>query len=479
MKRKKISKQIFYVCFILIIISIFSCNGRTDQKENQTQQKLISISDNFIEPPEETKKILNGMNIVLGNWWRDYNTSTFQPKNDSEEKRLEYRKWLLKEYEFSMQEKNIGGWGEITQLAITSIMAGKPAATVFQLQPDWALSLYRQNLLYPVSDSAIMDMTVSEPVPWNKQVASAFTFNNKSYAFFVGNSLSSGAIFWNKRLFSEAGLDPNLPYDLQKDGTWTWDKFLEISIQLTRDINNDGIIDIYAMPSDFSVDILDILVSSNGAMYIDRDENGILVNASNRPEFIEAIRFYMRLRDEGVMKPKPEGIHWDWFGPEFMNGNVAMRMARQHIHGDLRTMRDDWGMVLPPKGPRAKNYVVFNSENVMVIPARGFSKEQIDAILWAVRAWETPIDEDWRMGYYPNFRDRRAVDETIAMMLDQDLMQWRHHTQVPGFSTSGIAWELWNHDGEPAQLVESVSQQWNALIEDANKLREPLKTIQK
>ena len=459
------------ICLVLILIVIISCNRKSDQNTD-IQGIPDNIFDNLSGAPAAVRKTLNGMNIVISSWWHNYDTETFSPRNDLEEKQLDYRKKLLKEYNFEMQEKNIGSWGEMQQIAATSIMAGNPAATIFRLQADWALALYRQNLLYPVSNSKTINLNAAAPIEWNRHVTNAFTYNGKVYAFTngYGGSSQAAVVFWNKRLFREAGLDPNLLYDLQKEGTWTWDKYLEISKQLTRDINNDGIIDTYAMPCDFSIDILDTLVSSNGAMFVDKDENGKLVNATGRPEFLEAVRFYMKLRDEGIMKPKPDGIHWNWFVSEFLDGNVAMRMAQQFSAGDMRTMRDDWGMVLPPKGPRAKNYTVFNSENVMVIPARGFTDDQVDAILWALQAWSIPVEDDWRINQYPNYRDRRVVDETIAHIRDQRLWQWRYHSQVPGFSTSGIAWELWNYDGDPAQLIEAVSQSWNALINDANGL---------
>jgi ABC-type glycerol-3-phosphate transport system substrate-binding protein len=373
-----------------------------------------------------------------------------------------------------MQNRNIASWNEMAQVSATSIMAGRPAATVFVLQPDWALSLYRQNLLFPVSTSRAINWSSTTPIEWNRSVTQAFTFNGRTYAFAdgYGGSQHAAVVFFNKRLFREAGLDPNLPYNMQRDGTWTWDNFLDICRRLTRDINNDGIIDIYAMPADLSTEILDALVSSNRAMYVDRDpRTGRLVNATNRPEFLEAVRFYMTLRDAGVMKPKPAGdnVPWNWHIPEFNDGRVAMRIDQQYLAtNDLRNMRDEWGMVLPPKGPRSQNYVVFNDENVMVLPARGFTPQQVDAILWAVQAWITPVDTNWRLAEYPNYRDRRAVDETIAMIRDQRLWQWKYHLHVPGLNRGGIAWEIWWHDGEPAQLIEAVSQSWNALIEDAN-----------
>jgi hypothetical protein len=425
------------------------------------------------------QRTLRGMNIVIGNWWADYNPNNYTPTNDSQERQLDYRRRLLREYNFTMQDKNIASWNEMPQIAATSIMAGRPAANVFVLQPDWALALYRQNLLYPVGDSRAINWTATTPIEWNRAVTSAFTLGAnqgrgmKTYAFAdgYGGSQHAAVVFWNKRLFREAGLDPNLPYDLQKAGTWTWDRFVDICKTLTRDVNNDGVIDYYAMPRDLSTEILDALVSSNGAMYVDKNaRTGRLENATGRPAFVEAVQFFMRLRDEGVMMDRPDGTNWDWHKSAFIDGRTAMLIDEEYYAtNDLRNMRDDWGMVLPPKGPRVRNYVVFNDENVMVIPL-ATPAAQADAIIWAVQAWRTPVDADWRIAQYPNFRDRRAVDETGALIRNQSLWQWKFHLHVPGLNRGGIAWEIRYHEGEAAQLIEAVSQQWNALIADANGL---------
>jgi ABC-type glycerol-3-phosphate transport system substrate-binding protein len=409
--------------------------------------------------------------VTIGNWWSDYDVNTESPKSDYDERLLEYRKALLKENDIIIRQKNIASWNEMSQIAATSIMAGKPAAQVFVLQPDWALALHRQNLLYPVSDNKQVNLTKTSPVDWNKAVNDTFTFNKKTYAFQAGygDSLHAAVLVWNKRLFREAGLDPNLPYDLQKNGQWTWDRFLQVCKQLTRDINNNGIIDVYAMPRDLSTEILDAFVVSNGAMYVNKDaKTGKLVNVTSRPEFIEAVQFFLKLRDEKVMMERPEGSEWNWHIPAFNDGKVAMRIDQHYIaHNDLQNMKDDWGMVLPPKGPRAKNYTVFTDENVLVVPST-YNRDQVDAIMWAVQAWLTPIDPNWKASLYQIYRDTRAIDETWVLIRDPKLQQWRHHLHVPGLNRGGIAWEIWFHDGEAAQLVEAVSPQWNALIEDAN-----------
>jgi ABC-type glycerol-3-phosphate transport system substrate-binding protein len=409
--------------------------------------------------------------VTIGNWWSDYDVNTVVPQSDYDERLLEYRKALLKDNNIVIRQKNIASWNEMSQIAATSIMAGKPAAQVFVLQPDWALALYRQNLLADVGANNQVKLNSTSPVDWNKSVTETFTFNKKTYAFQAGygDSLHAPVVVWNKRLFREAGLDPELPYDLQKSGQWTWDRFLQLCKQLTRDINNDGIIDVYGMPRDLSTEILDAFVVSNGAMYVNRDsKTGKLVNVTSRPEFVEAVQFFLRLRDEKVMMERPQGSEWNWHIPAFNDGKVAMRIDQHYIaHNDLQNMKDDWGLVVPPRGPRAKNYILFTDENVMVVPST-YNKDQINAIMWATQAWLTPIDNNWKAPLYQLYRDRRAIDETWTYIRDPKLQQWRYHLHVPGLNRGGIAWEIWYHDGEAAQLIEAVSPQWNALIEDAN-----------
>jgi len=421
---------------------------------------------------------LRGMNIVISNWWADYDTTKTPPTvqwngSENHEKRLEWRKRIQREFGFTISEKNIASWNETPQIASTSIMAGRPAATVFVLQADWAMSMYKQNLLFPISDSRVIDLSPKNKiVEMNQMINELFTFNKKTYAFRprYGDSQRGQVIFFNKRLFREAGLDPDLPYNLQRDGKWTWDEFLKISKQLTRDTNNDGIIDTYAMTADLSKDMMDVFVAGNNAEYVSRDpRTGNLVNATGRPEFVEALQFLMTLYKEGVMMPSPvpEGGAWNWYQPMFNDGKVAMRLDMEHVRGDIANMRDDWGMVLPPKGPRAKDYVVFTLENVMVIP-RTFTKAQVDAILWAVQAWEVDVETRWQTSLYPVFRDVRAVDETMAMVRAPRLQRFKNHVLVPGLDTGSLMYGIWWYDGEPAQRVESVSQNWNTRIEDAN-----------
>jgi len=431
----------------------------------------------------QNKANVKGMEIIIGNWWADYDVNTRKPQNDAAERLLEQRKKLMKEYNVTIREKAITDWNGMQQKAVISTMSGKPEAQVFMLQPNWAMAMRARGLLAPIPNTIKTPKSIGKnkdtgkdylPVEFNQPTIDSFTFNDKIYAFSVGINLNNfQALFFNKRLFRAAGLDPNLPYDMQKAGTWTWANFIDICKKLTRDTNNDGKMDTYAMCADLSTEMLDAIISSNGAQYVDKDpKTGKFVNATGRPEFLEALQYAIRLKNEGVLKPRPDGSNWDWYKSEFIDGRVAMRIDESYIANsdsvELNKMRDDWGMVLFPKGPKSPTYRVFSRDNLMVIPAT-YKGADIEKILWAVSLWYTPADNDWKSGQYNYFRDSRAVDETLALVRDPKLAMIKYHTYINGLERGDIAWQMWYHDGEPAQLIESVSQDWNTKINEANR----------
>ena len=417
---------------------------------------------------------LKGQEFIVANWWEDYDVATFKPQTEGQERQLEWRKKIQNDNGFKMMTKNVAGWDQMLQTVSTSIMSGKPVAHAIYLQPDWAMTLYKQGLLAPIpaSDFLKKDTVIAgKQVAYNQDVAKLFTFGGKQYAIGIGygGSQHSAGVYFNKRLFKEAGLDPDEPYNLQKAGTWTWDKFIEISKKLTRDTRNTGRINTWAMPADLSTEILDLIVFSNGGEYIGKDAQGKFTNATNTPAFIESLQFARRLMEEGVMMPRPDGSNWDWYWPTFHDGVVAMLLEPEWRRGQMQDMTDDWGYVLFPKGPRMSDYRFPNDEIVIVIPST-YKPDEVEKILHALNLWETPVTDNWKDDMYPVFRDRRAVDETMAMIRSPKYGAFRNHMMIPDLQRGDIAWNMWWFDGEPAQLVEKVSPDWNAKIADANKV---------
>ncbi|WP_312102027.1 extracellular solute-binding protein [Lachnoclostridium sp.] len=416
------------------------------------------------EPTEEPARDLGGIEVVIGNWWA--NSDDFTPSTTYEEELVAYRQEIQKKYNFTIKEKNIGGWGEIQELCSTSIMAGTPEAQVFVLDSSFAAALLSQGLFYPVNELPSFDFTQDK---WNKLVTDAMTFNGKTYGFATTYEPRAG-VFFNKRLFTEAGIDPNLPYDLQKDGKWDWAAFKDLCAKLTRDIDGDGTKDTYALAS-FEKNFYSACIYSNDAKYVGKDEKGMFYNATNEPNFLEALQFGTGLYDEGYMMPQPEGSEWNWFEAAFHDGKAAMRVAEEYIKGSLSSMEDDWGFVTFPLGTHGKTSCAYR-ENILVIPSC-YDAETADKIAFAYNLWTNPVpgyeeEESWKLSAYSQYRDERAVDETLTMMRSGENGVLLLESYVAGLETGDICYGLGVSAATAAEKVESVQQSWGALIADAN-----------
>jgi ABC-type glycerol-3-phosphate transport system substrate-binding protein len=420
---------------------------------------------------------LKGANVIVARWSNAYNVNTVQPRNEGEEKELEWRKKVLADNGLYMEEVEISGWDDYFPLVVSNIMSGNKEYSMYCLAADWAMTLYKQGLLFPISDSSVkLDNRVpveGQKGAWNKMMEDLFTINGKTYATspgIGGFSWQGNFVFFNKRLFREAGLDPDLPFNLQSAGTWTWDAFFDTAKKLTRDVNNDGIVDIYGLPCDDSREIMNAFVYGNNGNFVTVDASGKFQNATNKPEFIEALQFYQRLMNEGVMKTRPDNAAWDWDFTEFFDGRTGMLIAPEWRQGQLPEMADDYGMVLPPKGPRANNYRMSLTEVVFVVP-NIFTKAEVDVILQAFDLWMTPMDTDWKGGYYWAHRDRRSVDDTMALSKDAANITYRDFAMVPGYPIGALLMDEghWWEIGTPSQIIESWTPRIQASLDEANR----------
>jgi multiple sugar transport system substrate-binding protein len=124
--------------------------------------------------------------------------------------------------------------------------------------------------------------------------------------FFSGKYIFDNQIFvaYNKSLAEREGL-PNLA-ELYKNGQWTWDKFIELAAQVTKDTNGDGTVDQYGFCYDPSGYGLSFLVST-GVPSITED---FKVNYSD-PKIMDAMRAMQKSMQYAVKQPSD--ANWDWY----------------------------------------------------------------------------------------------------------------------------------------------------------------------
>ena len=274
----------------------------TTQEVAQTETKVEETP--VVEEVEEVID-LGGMEIIIGDWWSSAEPAA--PTTAQEEATQEYREMIQEKYNFTMKQVSLGGWGEHQETFTVSTMAEDPAAQIFIMAQGFVAQPMANGLFY---DLATLDNLDLSDEKWNPIVIEQMSKGDSVYGLASGKHEPRTGVFWNKRLFKEAGLDPDLPYDLQASGDWTWEKFEELCAVLTQDKDNDGINDTYALAS-FSVEYFTGAVLSNDAMWVDVDEAGKYFNATTSPEFLEAMQWAVSLIEKGYEMPTPEDANWD------------------------------------------------------------------------------------------------------------------------------------------------------------------------
>ncbi|NLO09231.1 MAG: extracellular solute-binding protein [Clostridiales bacterium] len=472
-------KKIFSLILIstMLIFALTACsNGGDDAGAPDPTKAPTAPAEDEADKEDEVPatptptpepKDLKGTTIVIADWWTtDPNP---EPKNQREEDTLRYREEFMDEYNFTITRENIGTFGDYTEIMVASIMAGDPAADIFTMHAEHVAAPLTQGLLYPLDTLENFDFTEEK---WNPQIRDMLTMDGNVYGMATGRMEPRLGIFWNKRLFEEAGIDPDLPYELQAKDEWTWEALEDLAKRNTRDTDNDTIPDVYGIAS-FSKDWFRGCVFSNDAKFIGL-KDGKFYNATSEPNFLEALEWGYSIYEKGYYHPLPEdyATRWDWFIEEFKSGSVAMQCAEQYKVNTWADMEDDWGFVIFPKGPKGEMMTAF-TENSIVMPVT-LDKDRAEDVAFAYNLYTeiTPgyEDEDWKLQYYPLFRDIRAVEETLPLFYEAKHGMVSLLAMIPGIDYGNVTYDLDAGTLTAAESVEKVVAQWQVHIDKANGL---------
>ncbi|MCM3601841.1 sugar ABC transporter substrate-binding protein [Robertmurraya korlensis] len=180
---------------------------------------------------------------------------------------------------------------------LKSAIAGRKIPDVFFYNPAQVKAYVNSGVLLDITEQVEGSTDVKIDDIWEAGV-------NK-YRF-DGETLGQGAIYglpkdlgpfalgYNKTMFEEAGIP--LP---DKDKPYTWDQFIDVAKQLTKDNDGDGKMDQYG--TGFNVNwALQPFVWSNGADWI--NEEGTKVTIDD-PKFIEALQFFVDQQNKYQITP--------------------------------------------------------------------------------------------------------------------------------------------------------------------------------
>ena len=106
--------------------------------------------------------------------------------------------------------------------------------------------------------------------------------------------------------------------------------------------------------------------------------------AFDSPESLEALNFLYSLYNDHKVVKANAGNDWEDPSKFFSEGNIAMYPGGLwEVEGRiLDKLKDDWGYVYMPKGPKAKTYLdTVNSTESFVIP-KGVKDADIIVKIW-------------------------------------------------------------------------------------------------
>ncbi len=408
---------------------------------------------------------LGGMEIIIRDWWSPEEPN--EPTNAYEEAVNEWREWCQETYNFTIRELGISEWGSVPEDFVNYATTGGNENYIFVLRTDGSLvSAMYSGLMY---DLASLDCLNFNDKKWSGGVDDLFSIGDSKYAMYALTPEPRTGTYFNKRLLEEAGVNPEDLYTWQENGEWTFDKCKEVMGQVQRDLDNDGVVDVYGTTNNTG-DFYKAAVFSNGGELISKDADGKFVFAADSEKTLAGLNWAQEILNDYDLV-KPADAEWDYYKQAFLNGDAAFCFDNAYMAGaDFKDMEDDFGFICFPKGPGASDYTNVWNNNPVVIPAC-YDEQKAWNLAFAYNLYTAPIPgyedyEGWKAGYYNNFRDTESVDLSLARMVENGVVNYAD--VVPDLKQGDdFLWKL-NKDTTAAQVAEEIKNTWQSYVDAAN-----------
>ena len=227
-------------------------------------------------------------------------------------------------------EVELVGWAQCQDKATTLAIAGDPVALAY-MGSRVLKQLAQNDLIVPVP------MTEEEQASYYPHIVDTVTFDGEQWGIPV--AFSTKALFWNKGLFEEAGLDPETP-------PATWDEMYEDAKAVTDNTDARGF-GLVAKTFDNTMHQFMHWVYTNDGSVIDADGN-ITMDSPQVLEALEAVKKMVPVSEEG-----PTAYEQNELIDLFNDGKIAMieqgPWMRNRINDGI-----EWGVAPLPLGPSAQ-----------------------------------------------------------------------------------------------------------------------------
>ncbi len=411
-----------------------------------------------------------GQTVYIYDYWTNNNERKAEP-TDEEQAQYDYRDWLMETYNVNIVQIQKGDWASNVTELTNFTTAPDGTLCLYILAPDFVGTPMANDLFAAWDDCDLIDLSAEK---WNKATIDFMTKGGKVYGVSTGKTEPRQCLYFNKRVLEEANIDWETIYDMQADGTWTWEAFEDMLKKINKDTDNDGTLDIYGMTGNNS-DLYLMGAFSNGGTFFAINDAGELEITANSDNTLEGLAWAKDIwANYGYAQPADGS--WDYFKDAWKQGFCGFYMYQTYggfnDNSEMADMTDEWGCVAFPKGPKGDTYVHIASENVIVIP-NVYDAETVNKLAFIYDMWSNATpgydDEDSWIGNKYNYTDDRAVDETYAMLREDEHSKFNACLYIG--SVNDILGQplLWQLGGStPAELVDAATPAWQALCDTFN-----------
>jgi multiple sugar transport system substrate-binding protein len=227
---------------------------------------------------------------------------------------------------------------------LKAAIAGKQVPDVFYVDPGSVQSFVGSGIIADITDAVESSDAIDLDNVW--------AYGIDSYRF-DGTTQGTGAIYalpkdigpfsfgYNKTMFEEAGIplpDPDVPY--------TWDEFIDVAKQLTKDTDGDGTLDQWGTGLNVTWN-LQAFVWSNGGDWLNEDRTKVTVN---EPEFVEALQYFADMQNvHGVTPSAGDAQTLDTY-QRWMQGQIGFFPVGPWDVPTYETLDFDWDLIPYPAG---------------------------------------------------------------------------------------------------------------------------------
>ena len=282
------------------------------------------------------------------------------------------------------------GWGQCQDKVTTLAVAGTPVALAY-VGSRTLKEFAEFGLIEPIP------MTDAEKASYFPNVVGTVTYQGEQWGIPV--AFSTKALYWNKDLFAEAGLDPDTP-------PATWEEVISAAKAVTENTDSAGF-GLVAKTFDNTMHQFLHWVYTNNGQIID-DEGNIVLNS---PEVLVALEAYKTLvpySEEG-----PTAYEQNEVRAIFLDGGVSMIHASIGAVSRLGDTDINWGVANLPLGPEAQGPgTLLITDSLAVFSGTGVGDQAISLAKY-LTAPAAQEEYDLNAGLTP-LRPSATIDALVA-----------------------------------------------------------------